>query len=143
MALSVRRSSGVVVEYSGEGVVFDPTSGAVGYPALVSHAHSDHAAAFRYPDLVKYSTEPTYKLLEALGWSRRGEWRPISVGDSVRFGEIEVRVHNAGHILGSTQFEATTPEGTILYTGDFGLGDRKVARGAEVPYVPGGAKSDL
>jgi putative mRNA 3-end processing factor len=131
MALSVRRSGGVVVEYAGEGVVFDPTSGAVGYPALVSHAHGDHSAAFRYPDLIKYSTEPTYRLLEALGWSRRGEWRSISVGDSVRFGEIDVRVHNAGHILGSTQFEAATPEGIILYTGDFGLGDSYTMEGAK------------
>jgi hypothetical protein len=69
MALSVRRSGGIVVEYAGEGVVFDPTSNSVGYPVFVSHAHADHAGAFKYPDLVKYATEPTYRLLQAF---RRG-----------------------------------------------------------------------
>ena len=129
--MSVRRSGGVVVEYAGGGVVFDPTSNSVGYPALVSHAHADHAAAFRYPDLVKYSTKPTHRMLETLGWRKMGEWRPVSVGGNVRFGDIEVRVHNAGHILGSVQFEAATPEGTVLYTGDFGLGDSYTMEGAE------------
>ena len=131
MALTVRRHRGVVVEYGGEGIVFDPTSNAVCYPAFVSHAHADHAAAFRYPALVKYATEPTYRLLEALGRRRVGDWRPISVGDRVKAGDIEVRIHNAGHILGSVQFEAATPEGTILYTGDFSLGDSYTVEAAE------------
>lgn len=131
MALTVRRRGGVVVEYAGEGVVFDPTSDAFGYPAFVSHAHADHSAAFRYPSLVKYATEPTYRLLEALGWRRAGEWRPVSVGDRVKLGDIEVRLHNAGHILGSVQFEAATPEGTVLYTGDFSLGDSYTMEAAE------------
>jgi len=123
LALTVRRQGGVVVEYGGEGVVFDPTSGGLRYPAFVSHAHADHSAAFRYPDLVKYATEPTHRLLEALGWRRTGEWRPLRVGGRVKIGDIEVRVHNAGHVLGSVQFEAATPEGTVLYTGDFNVGD--------------------
>ncbi|KON31236.1 hypothetical protein AC482_01420 [miscellaneous Crenarchaeota group-15 archaeon DG-45] len=129
--MTVRRQGGVVVEYGGEAVVFDPTSGAARHPAFVSHAHADHSAAFRFPDLVKYATEPTYRLLEALGWRRAGEWRPISVGERVRVGEMEVRAHNAGHILGSVQFQAATPEGTILYTGDFSLGESYTVEAAE------------
>ena len=131
MALTVRRQGGVVVEYAGEGVVFDPTSAAVPYPAFVSHAHADHSAAFRYKDLVKYATEPTYRLLGALGRRRKGEWRPVSVGGRVKVGDIEVRVHNAGHVLGSVEFEAATPEGTVLYTGDFALGDSYTMEAAE------------
>jgi len=131
LALTVRRHGGVVLEYGGDGVAFDPTSGGLRYPAFVSHAHADHSAAFRYPGLVKYATEPTHRLLEALGWRRKGEWRPIQVGGKVKMGDIEVRFHNAGHVLGSVQFEAATPEGTILYTGDFNLGDSYTMEAAE------------
>lgn len=123
MALTVRRSKGVIVEYNGEGVAFDPSSKTSDYPAFVTHAHADHAAAFRNPEIVKYATEPTYRLLKTLGWRNLQNWKPISVGDVIKMGDLEVRVHNAGHVLGSVQFEVWTPEGTVLYTGDFSLGN--------------------
>ena len=123
MALTVRYSKGVVVEYGGQRVVFDPTSDSHEYPVFVSHAHADHAAAFKYPDMVKHATEPTYRLLENLRWKRLRNWRPISIGERVKVGDIEVRAHNAGHVLGSTQFEVITPEGTLLYSGDFAMGN--------------------
>lgn len=131
MALTVRRQGGVVVEYAGEGVVFDPTKNVIHHPAFVSHAHADHAQAFRYKDLVKYTTEPTRRLLEVLGYKTKGEWRRLPEGGKVKIGEIEVRAHNAGHVLGSVQFEAVTPEGTILYTGDFDMGDSYTMQPAE------------
>ena len=130
MALTVRRSRGVVVECGDSGVVFDPSNSSE-HPIFVSHAHADHASSFRKPDPLKYSTEPTYRLLEALGWRRLGNWKPISVGESVRVGDIDVTAHNAGHVLGSVQFEAATPEGTILYTGDFSLGNSYTMETAE------------
>ena len=130
MALTVRRSRGVIVEYRDSGVAFDP-SNASEHPIFVSHAHSDHASSFRKLNLVKYATEPTYKLLEALGWRNLGNWKPISVGETVKVGDIEVRALNAGHVLGSVQFEAATPEGTILYTGDFALGNSYTMEAAE------------
>lgn len=130
MALTVSRRKGVVVEYKDEGVVFDPST-KFDYPAFVSHAHADHAAAFRYPDLIKYATEQTHSLLEAMEWKIEGKWRQISVGDKVKVGDIEVGVYNAGHILGSVQFEAATPEGTVLYTGDFSMGDSYTVDAAE------------
>ena len=123
MALTVRRSKGVIVEYNGGGVAFDPSSKTPDYPAFVTHAHADHAAAFKNPEIVKYATEPTYRLLETLGWRNLQNWKPISVGDVVKMGDLEVRVHNAGHVLGSVLFEVWTPEGTVLYTGDFSLGN--------------------
>jgi Cft2 family RNA processing exonuclease len=123
LALTVRRSKGVIVEYNGGGVAFDPSSRTPGYPAFVTHAHADHAAAFKNPEIVKYATEPTYRLLEALRWRKLDNWRPISVGDVAKVGDLEVRVHNAGHVLGSVLFEVRTPEGTVLYTGDFSLGN--------------------
>jgi len=131
LALTVRYGRGVIVEYGGIGVAFDASSDASNYPVFVTHAHADHAAAFKYPDVVKYATEPTHRLLESLRWRRLENWRPIAVGDRVRVGDIEVRAHDAGHVLGSTQFEAATPEGTILYTGDFSMGNSYTMRAAE------------
>lgn len=123
MALTVRRSRGVIVEYNGGGVAFDPSSKVSGYPAFVTHAHADHAMAFKNNEITKYATEPTFKLLETMRWAKPQNWKPISVGDVIKMGELEVRVHNAGHVLGSVQFEVRTPEGTVLYTGDFSLGN--------------------
>ncbi|MBS7637423.1 hypothetical protein KEJ49_00815 [Candidatus Bathyarchaeota archaeon] len=110
-----------MVEYSGEGVVLDPTSEELPYPSIVTHAHSDHASAFRFPALHKYSTPQTYRLLERLGWRRAGGWHPVSIGERFRVGDMEIRTHNAGHILGSITVEITSPEGTVLYTGDFNV----------------------
>ncbi|UCH57553.1 MAG: hypothetical protein JSV18_01125 [Candidatus Bathyarchaeota archaeon] len=123
MALTVRRSNGVIVEYGGEGIALDASSGALDYPVFVTHAHADHAAAFKHPHLVKYSTEPTYRLLDTLRWRRLRNWSPIYLGRKVRVGDLEVTAHNAGHVLGSVQFEVTSPEGTVLYTGDFSMGN--------------------
>jgi Cft2 family RNA processing exonuclease len=130
LTLTVRRSRGVIVECGSSGVAFDPSNSSE-HPIFVSHAHADHSSSFRKMNLVKYATEPTYKLLEALGWKKLGNWRPISVGETVKVGDIDVRPLNAGHVLGSVQFEAVTPEGTVLYTGDLSLGNSYTMEAAE------------
>jgi hypothetical protein len=111
----------VVVEYKGSGVVLDPTGNDYSYPVFVSHAHADHVAAFKYPDRLKYATEETHQILHALGWKHLDNWQRIKINDKIKIDDIEVHVHNAGHVLGSVQFEINTPEGTVLYTGDIGL----------------------
>ena len=128
--LTVRYRRGVVVEYGCDAVIFDPT-GLTPHPAFISHAHADHSAAFKHPDIWKSSTEETRRLVEALGWGRGQNWRELRVGGSLRIGEIEVRGHNAGHVLGSLLLEAITPEGTVLYTGDFNVGDSYTMEAAE------------
>jgi Cft2 family RNA processing exonuclease len=131
LVLSVRRQGGIVIECSGQGVVFDPVSDSIGYPTFISHAHSDHASAFKYPINERYSTEPTQKLVGALIGRTVGSVHPMSIGGKVRVGEMEIISHNAGHVLGSVEFEVATPEGVILYTGDFSLGDSYTMKPAE------------
>ncbi len=131
MALRVRQQRGVVVEYKGSGVVLDPTGNGYGYPVFVSHAHADHAAAFKYPERHKYATEETHQLLHSLGWKHLDNWQRIRLGDKIKVDDIEVHVHNAGHVLGSVQFEVNTPEGTVLYTGDIGLEESYTMHPAE------------
>jgi len=130
MALTVKRSKGILVEYGGTGIVLDPTRNSKEYPAFVSHAHADHAAAFKHSDMIKYATEQTHRLLEILNWKNLGNWNPIKIGDSIKIDDIEVKVHNAGHVIGSIQFEIRTPEGTILYTGDFAQGNSYTMKSA-------------
>jgi putative mRNA 3-end processing factor len=120
MSLTVRKLGGILVEYNGQGVMLDPTRNTHGHPTLVSHAHSDHASAFKHPEREKYATQETFSLLTAMGWRRLNNFKPIKIGDKLKFEDIEVKVHNSGHILGSVEYEVNTPEGTVLYTGDLG-----------------------
>jgi Cft2 family RNA processing exonuclease len=116
--LKVRQLGGVIVEYGDQGIILDPSRNNHSYPTFVSHAHSDHASAFKHPDRVKYATQETYDLLEVLGWKKLANMNPIKVGDTVTIDDFEIKIHNSGHVLGSVEFEINTPGGTVLYTGD-------------------------
>lgn len=118
MEVKVRASGGTLVEYGEEAVILDPSRNSHSYPTFVSHAHADHASAFKHPEREKYATVETLQILTAMGWKRLEGLKPVKVGDRVKLGDIEVKVHNSGHVLGSVQFEVNTPEGTVLYTGD-------------------------
>jgi Cft2 family RNA processing exonuclease len=123
VALTVKQSRGVFVEYGEDGIALDPDRKLTDLPIFVTHAHADHSSSFKNPDPIKYATEPTYRLLEALRWRKLNNWKPIKIGDKVKIGEIEVQPLNAGHVLGSVQYEVSTPEGTVLYTGDLSMGN--------------------
>ncbi len=116
--LRVRKYGGTVVEYGDQSIILDPTRNTHSCPTFVSHAHSDHSAAFKHPDREKYATQETYDLLDVLGWKRLGGLKPVKVGDTVKIDDFEITVHNAGHVIGSVEFEINTPGGTVLYTGD-------------------------
>lgn len=118
MELRVRKFGGILVEYGEQGVILDPTRNTHSYPTFVSHAHADHAAAFKHPEREKYATQETFDLLKQMGWKRLGGLNKIKIGDKVKLDDIEVHVHNSGHVLGSVQYEVNTPEGTVFYTGD-------------------------
>jgi len=131
VALTVRQNKGIIVEYKGQGVVFDPSGNSHIHPIFVSHAHADHASSFKFQDSPKYATEETVNLLTALGWKNIQNWNKVKLGDKIKIDDIEVHIHNAGHVLGSVQYEVNTPEGTILYTGDIGLENSYTMKSAE------------
>ncbi len=118
MELKVRQLGGIIVECGDQGVMLDPSRNSHSYPTFVSHAHSDHSSAFKHPDREKYATQETYDLLEVMGWKRLNNLKPIKIGDKITIDDFEIKVHNAGHVLGSVEFEINTPGGTVLYTGD-------------------------
>jgi Cft2 family RNA processing exonuclease len=119
MELRVRQLGGILVEYGDQGVMLDPTRNTHSVPTFVTHAHADHASAFKHPEREKYATKETYDLLQQMGWKRLDGLKEVKIGDKVKLDDIEVNIHNSGHVLGSVQFEVNTPEGTVLYTGDF------------------------
>jgi len=45
-------------------------------------------------------------------------WQPLAKKEKTVIEDIEVTSHPSGHVLGSYEFEVTTPDGTVLFTGD-------------------------
>ena len=87
--------------------------------AYISHAHSDHTGALGGPAKIFCSDETA--ALIALDAADRG---PIPEG---------ITLHNAGHMLGSTQIGmATESHGKMVYTGDFKLRDGLTVKAAPV-----------
>jgi Cft2 family RNA processing exonuclease len=84
---------------------------------FVSHAHSDHTAAFSKRRSIIASDE-TFMLLGKPPCSRQ-----LPNGASL---------HMAGHMLGARQLRAETPSGVFVYTGDFSLHQSYTAPAAPI-----------
>lgn len=54
--------------------------------------------------------------------------RPLDLGDG-----IEATWYRAGHILGSASIRVTTPDGSVLFSGDLGRTTHPVLRSREIP----------
>ncbi|MFT3963149.1 MBL fold metallo-hydrolase RNA specificity domain-containing protein [Propionivibrio sp.] len=94
------------------------------------HQHRSGRRADRGPQAPLYTVTAAQAVLRQL--------RPVSYGETLRPAEgIEVRFHDAGHILGSAWLEivAHGREGrrTLVFSGDLGMRDRLVLRDPEKP----------
>ena len=118
MTLNVRWNCGIEVKVEDTTIVFDPTSynPECNY-ALITHAHSDHSRGLSLPFSDRYCTEETVDIATIYRRIEDG-WHRIKCGDKFRVGDLEVKVHNAGHILGSVIYEVISDEGNFVYTGD-------------------------
>jgi putative mRNA 3-end processing factor len=97
---------------------------------LVSHAHGDHTAGFRYKGL-KHSTRETRDIHHALHERRVANFHPLKINERLVIDGAEVRTLDAGHMLGSAQFLINTPNSSILYTGDINCVDTLTTKAAE------------
>lgn len=84
---------------------------------FISHAHGDHLKKLN-PNEQNYLTYGTRDIARITQKEYSGNVFPIKLKDSVKFDGFEVVAHNAGHMLGSAQFEIKTPDCTYVYTGD-------------------------
>ncbi|MEM2129770.1 MAG: MBL fold metallo-hydrolase [Candidatus Bathyarchaeia archaeon] len=129
--MRVRWKSGLIIEHDKVQVMFDPQNNCLSHSLVfVSHGHFDHSAAFKIDGLQKYSTQPTFDLIASYGIQPEN-WQSLEVGSKVTFEDVEVVSHNSGHVLGSCEFEVRTPEGNILFTGDFNTEYTKTMKPAE------------
>lgn len=98
--------------------------------ALVSHAHSDHFARHEFT----VCSPPTAALIHArYGGSQKRMMHAVEFGHVVEREKFSIRLHPAGHILGSAMVHLTRNQdgATLLYTGDFKLRDSLTCERAE------------
>jgi putative mRNA 3-end processing factor len=95
--------------------------------AFISHAHADHLARHEYA-LCTPETAALYQL--RLG---RRMTRELRCREPIDWGGLRLTAYPAGHCLGSAMLLADDGEQTLLYTGDFKLGESATAERAELP----------
>jgi Cft2 family RNA processing exonuclease len=98
--------------------------------AILSHAHSDHAAAGHREIWATPETLALYRRRHA-DW--KGGSRELRYGDEVLEKGVTLRLHSAGHVLGSAQLWFGDAESSLLYTGDFKRRIGRTAIPAETP----------
>jgi putative mRNA 3-end processing factor len=126
---------GVVIDTDDGRMVFDPAatrSMECDAHIFISHAHSDHTLGFQ-SSVMKYSTKETKRIFERLRERTVRNWRPVEYGHKIRIGDTEVLTLNAGHMLGSAQFQVITPDQTYVYTGDLNCVNTLTTEAAETP----------
>lgn len=93
---------------------------------VITHAHSDHAKTTtqnRY-----FMSKGTSSLIKK---GKKSEINEIPFKKKFSLGEFSVSLHNAGHILGSSQLKVEGNK-TVVFTSDFKLQDSILFKGAEI-----------
>ena len=126
---------GVVIDTDDGRMVFDPAatrSMERDAHIFISHAHSDHTLGFQ-SSVMKYSTKETKRIFEKLRERTVRNWRSVEYGHKIRVGDTEILTLNAGHMLGSAQFQVITRDHTYVYTGDLNCVNTLTTEAAEIP----------
>jgi Cft2 family RNA processing exonuclease len=97
--------------------------------AFVSHAHVDHMARHEYA-----LCTPSTGALYCLRYGQRPT-RDMPYGEPLEFGGLRLTTHPAGHCLGSAMLLAEDGDQSLLYTGDFKLGESATAERAVLPQA--------
>ncbi|MCC5926061.1 MAG: hypothetical protein JJU41_05820 [Bacteroidetes bacterium] len=97
---------------------------------FISHAHADHVPRNRR--IPVFATPPTADLMKARGFS--GKITLLPFHEPVVLNEkVTVTFYPAGHILGSAMTYLQTPEGNVLYTGDYRTPPSPCTEGFDCP----------
>jgi Cft2 family RNA processing exonuclease len=129
--LRITWKNGVSIEHDDVKVLLDPQNNNPSRsPVFVTHSHLDHSKAFKTDRVSKYSSEETMEIISSYGFQVKN-WQPLTAKKKVAVDDIEVIPYNSGHVLGSYEFEVVTPEGNVLFTGDFNTETTKTMKPAE------------
>jgi putative mRNA 3-end processing factor len=83
--------------------------------AIVTHAHADHLSR----DSRAYLFARPAERLVALRLERRHGLQALDYGEQIRFNDVTVSLHPAGHILGSAQVRVERRGEVWVFTGDY------------------------
>jgi putative mRNA 3-end processing factor len=126
-------ANGILIQTGESRLLLDPTLGRrlrEDWQIFITHAHSDHTYGFNTA-AKKYSTRETLQIYQALRDREVKNAHTLKVGESIHVDDSEITVLNAGHMLGSCQYEVATSEFTALYTGDINCVDTLTTQAAE------------
>ena len=85
--------------------------------AVITHGHSDHARSGHGAVLATQQTLDIMRL--RYGENFAGRTQAIGYGEEVRLGDVTVRFHPAGHVLGSAQIAVSCQGIRIVASGDY------------------------
>jgi putative mRNA 3-end processing factor len=85
--------------------------------AVITHGHSDHARAGHGAVLATQETLDIMRL--RYGETFAGSTQAIRYGEELRLGDVTIKFHPAGHILGSAQISVTCERTRIVASGDY------------------------
>ncbi|MBD3244274.1 MAG: MBL fold metallo-hydrolase [Chitinivibrionales bacterium] len=132
---------------------------------VVTHAHTDHSGALpllaaSFPQAPIVTTPPGIDLITILlndslklmnSPEREGDiplftreqleqtfraFVPLHQGEARRFGPFSCTFYPAGHILGASMLHVTTPDGHVLFTGDYSGGMQRTVGAVVRPTLP-------
>ncbi len=85
--------------------------------AVITHAHGDHARPGNGQVL---ATRETIAIMRArYGEAAGGSLQPLGYGETLRIGEVAVRLAPAGHVLGSAQIVLDHRGSRVVVSGDY------------------------
>jgi putative mRNA 3-end processing factor len=85
--------------------------------AVITHGHSDHARPGHGAVLATQETLDMMRLRYGEDFARSTQ--AIGYGEPIRLGNVSVRLHPAGHVLGSAQIAVSCKDICIVASGDY------------------------
>lgn len=132
MPLSIGWSGGLILKTEKVTFHFDPKSknNKANYK-FISHSHGDHLSGLN-TQMNNYITPETQDILFYRYNLPPSHFSTIPYKKRIRFDTLEITAHNAGHILGSAQYEINSPNITCVYTGDINCMNMLTTTSAEI-----------
>jgi len=121
--------NGVVVVLEKHRLFFDHANVRGDGLRLVSHAHSDHTPTRLYSDTVM---TPETREIASVVRPLLGEPNLKRINEIIRMDSVKIKLLNAGHVLGSSQFFVESSYGSMLYTGDINTYDTVISKHADI-----------
>jgi len=129
----VRWSNGVAIRSGQSKILLDPVENDPMIPHIfISHAHYGHSRGFQFPTQTKYSTKETYELYEVDSGRTVENWQQVRLGRRLKLDETEIEAHDAGHVLGSAQYEVIMFDGNLVYASHINFVDTLLSHAAQV-----------